>query len=232
MPRPRITQLLKCVGGPAVKMAEFTDFNSESTQSVFERAVRHHLPSAFVTLLERVDEFAVGKVLVLHKKPHVFRHRELDFTSLPLSALISEAQSGGNALNFQTESKKLFDYSSDASNRVIKLDLDLDAELKTAWGNIGGDVKGGGTKFVHLLVDFGSIHHIISDLYQTLSSQRWTVNTGHVVVKDALAKGKEMYVITSVYQADKAVVRVSCYKYILSVCTYMCLLIVCRLGRP
>lgn len=187
---------------------EETDFNSESTQSVFERAVRHHLPSAFVSLLERVDEFDVGKVLVLHKKPHFWREKKLDFTSLHISALLKEVQGEGKALDIHTESKKLFDQSSDASNRLVKLDLGLDAELKTSWANLGGDVKGGGTKVVHLFVDFGSIYHIVSDLPETLSSRQWTANTGHAVVKDALAKGKEMFVITSAYQAQKAFVRV------------------------
>ena len=192
-------------------------FKSESTQSVFARAVNHHLPSSFVTLLERVDEFEIGKVLVLHKKPHIWRHRTLDFTSLPLSALLNKVQGEeGKPFGFQKESTPLFDQASDSTNRVVKLDLGLDAELKTAWVDLGGDVKGGGSKLVNLTVNFGGIKHIKSNLYDILSSQQWTVNSSHELVKEALTKGRELYVISSVYQSDKAFVRVSfCKKKII-----------------
>ena len=182
---------------------------SDSTQSVFERAVRHHLPSAFVPLLERVDEFAVGKVLVLHKKPHFWRHDALDFTSLDFQLLLTEVQSKGKAFGVQTERKKQFDQSVDSSNRMIKIDLGLDAELKTKLGDIGGDIGGGGAKSLQVSVNFGSITHIISDLPQTLMSHQWTIDNSHAVIKDALVKGKEMFVITSVYEAQKVIVKVS-----------------------
>ena len=191
-------------------MADETDSSAESTQSVFERAVRHHLPSSFVTLLDRVDDFSVGKVLVLHKKPHFWRRDELDFTSLDFETLLTEAQA---EFSIQTERKKLYDQSKDASNRMIKLDLGLDAELKTRWADIGGDVKGGGTKLLNLYVDFGRIDHILSNLPQTLLGHQWTVDSGHTVMKDALTKGKEFFVITSIYEAQKAFVRVGSQSY-------------------
>lgn len=62
-------------------------------QVVFERAILHHVEHAFVPLLERVDEFDIGKVLVLHEKPHWYRlwgRKELDFSSLPLKRLLVE----------------------------------------------------------------------------------------------------------------------------------------------
>ena len=204
---------------------EETDSGADSTQSVFERAVRHHLPSSFVTLLDRVDDFSVGKVLVLHKKPHFWRRAELDFTSLDLETLLTKSQDG---FKIQTERKKLYDQSSDASNRMIKLDLGLDAELKTRWADFGGDLKGGGTKLLNLYVDFGRIDHILSNLPQILMGQQWIVDSDHIVMKDALAKGKEFFVITSVYEAQKAFVKVSHTHKGQDIYESLC----CRLERP
>lgn len=64
-------------------------------QVVFERAIVHHVEHAFVPLLDRVDEFDLGKVLVLHEKPHWYKFwgkKELDFSSLPLKSLLVEVR--------------------------------------------------------------------------------------------------------------------------------------------
>ena len=62
-------------------------------QVVFEKAVLRHVEHAFVPLLDRVDEFDIGKVLVLHEKPQWYKfwgRKELDFSSLPLKRLLVE----------------------------------------------------------------------------------------------------------------------------------------------
>lgn len=98
-----------------------------SSQIVFEHGVKHHLPHAFISLLERIDEFQIGTVLTLHDKPHWWRKKELDFTSLPLEALITDDLK--NDFKLQTEKNVLFSESDDQSNRVVDIDLDLDAEV-------------------------------------------------------------------------------------------------------
>ena len=100
-----------------------------SAQVVFQRAVKHHVPSAFVSSLERIDEFKIGTVLLYHDKPHWWSwgKKELDFVGLPISELIAEEQRGD--FHFQTESNVLFNETSDSSQRTINVDLDIDAEV-------------------------------------------------------------------------------------------------------
>lgn len=179
-------------------------------QVVFERAVLRHVEHAFVPLLDRVDEFDIGKVLVLHEKPQWYKfwgRKELDFSSLPLKRLLVEDERDG--FSYKTESSVLFDQSSDSSNRVVQFDLDLDAELKTAWGELGGDIGGKGKKLVNLTTNFGRLDHIRSDLFKVLSEKEHTLNLTHPVIADAMQKGHTLFVITSVYKAEKCEVTVS-----------------------
>ena len=98
-----------------------------STQKIFERAVKHHLPDAFVSLLDRIDEFKLGTVLIYHHKPHFWRSKELDFTGVRLKNLLEESQRAG--FDFETETEVLFDSTSDSSQRTVNIDLDLDGEV-------------------------------------------------------------------------------------------------------
>ena len=77
-------------------------------------------------------------------------------------------------------------------------------------------------------MDFGRIDHILSNLPQILMGQQWIVDSDHIVMKDALAKGKEFFVITSVYEAQKAFVKVSHTHKGQDIYESLC----CRLERP
>ena len=172
---------------------------------LLERAVRHHLPSAFATLLERVKEFEVGKVLVLHKKPHFWRrHHQLDFTSLSLTALLNESED----LHVRTQSSVEFTNDTVSSKNIVTLNVDADAELGKHCLCILGKVKGKKKSLVNMHVDFGTVEHVVSDLFHALSARQWTVDASNPVVRDALQKGMEMYVISSVYQASKVDIKV------------------------
>lgn len=98
-----------------------------STQTVFVRAVRHHVHDAFVSLVDRIDEFNIGTILVYTEKPRFWRKKELNFTGAQLSDLLVEDQKGDFAFN--TESKVIFDKTSDSSQRTVDIDLDLDADV-------------------------------------------------------------------------------------------------------
>ena len=98
-----------------------------STQIIFERAVRHHIHDAFVSLVERIDDFNIGTVLLYHEKPHWWRKKEIDFTGAQLADLISEDMRGDFSVS--TESSVIFDETSDSSQRTVDIDLDLDGEV-------------------------------------------------------------------------------------------------------
>ena len=173
-------------------------------QVVLDRAVKHHLPSAFASPLERVDEFEIGKILLHHKKPRFWRHKELDFTSLPLHSLLADSKD----FKFERQTTIEFTSDSDKSQRVVNVDLDVDAEVKTHWLDIGGSIGGGEKKTLNLSIDFGKVDHITSDMFQVLSSKKWSVDLNHILVKDAMDRGMEMFIITSVYQASKVDIKV------------------------
>ena len=98
-----------------------------SSQSVFEHAVKHHLPSAFTPRIEKLNEFQLGSVLLYHHKPHFWRKKELDFASIELERLLVDSA----GYKIETEKKILFTEADDQSTRVVHIDLDLDAEVCT-----------------------------------------------------------------------------------------------------
>ena len=79
-------------------------------QSLFARAVGGNLPTAIPTTLERIDQFAIGKVLTYQKKPRKllpWRRQELNFTGRSITDLLAEGQL--QQLKFATSSDFLFD---------------------------------------------------------------------------------------------------------------------------
>ena len=103
-----------------------------STQAVFERAVKHHLPTAFISYLERIDEFQLGQVLTYHSKPHWWRRKEVDYAGVPLETLLTEGDLKSQ-YKFETEKNELFSATSDQSTRTVDVDLDLDAEVSNCY---------------------------------------------------------------------------------------------------
>ncbi len=101
-----------------------------STQTIFSRAVQHHLQDAFVSILDRIDEFDIGTVLIYNEKPRFWRKTELNFSGVQLADVLEESQKA--KFSFNTESKPLFDETSDSSQRTVNIDLDLDGDVSEA----------------------------------------------------------------------------------------------------
>ena len=79
-------------------------------QSLFSRAVSTNLPTAIPAALERIDQFAIGKVLTYQKKPCKllpWRRRELNFTGRSINDLLADGQL--QELSFATSRDFLFD---------------------------------------------------------------------------------------------------------------------------
>lgn len=101
-----------------------------SSQVIFERAVQHHLPTVFVTQLEKVDEFELGQVLLYHHKKwwQVFQKKELDYTGVPLESLLAQDETNSQ-FKVETEKTELFSATSDSSTRKVDINVDIDAEV-------------------------------------------------------------------------------------------------------
>ena len=98
-----------------------------ASQAIYEKAVRHNLPSAFVTSLERVDQFVIGAVLVRHNKPRWYYDNSLDFTSAPLQSLLSKSEQ--QELVLQTETHTLFTVESESKEKTFDINLSLDGDV-------------------------------------------------------------------------------------------------------
>ena len=85
----------------------------------------------------------------------------------------------------------------------------LSFQLKMAWGELGGDIGGKGKKLINLTTNFGRLDHIRSDLYKVLSEKQHTLELSHPVITDAMQKGQALFVITSIYKAEKCEVKVT-----------------------
>ena len=98
-----------------------------ASQVIYEKAVLHNLPSAFVTSLERVDQFVIGAVLVRHNKQRWYYDNSLDFTSAPLQSLLSKSEQ--QDLLLQTETHTLFTVDSESKEKTFDINLSLDGDV-------------------------------------------------------------------------------------------------------
>ena len=81
--------------------------------------------------------------------------------------------------------------------------------MKVAWLHLGGKLGGDGKKTVTLSVKFGSVSHIVSNVFEVLSSKQYSVDVNHFIAKEALAKGGDLFVISSIYESQKADIKVN-----------------------
>jgi len=191
---------------------------SESERVVFNKAVNFVLPSAIPTHLDRSQEYALGDVLVYEKKQHFlmpWRKHRLVFTGVNVAELIDDT-------NFSSQvTKTVFPVFDDAStNRTFGVDGKLDAEIKYAVAHFGVGVSASENTTVS--VDFGKVVRHFNNLPSLFNQQQFSVSTTttqlfsqhpppriHPVIQDALRNNRTIFVITSLYVADKADVSVS-----------------------
>lgn len=172
-------------------------------QKLLERAVDLHFPSAFVPIQERVAEFEIGKVLLLHKKRHWWRpHPPLDFTSLPLKTLLKRP--------LHVTEQALLEFTADTRSihREVAVTLVVKGGLKKDLLAVVGKAEDKHVSEFTFLIDFGKVEHVIGDIFTRLYSSQHVIDMAHPVVQDAMERGMEMYVITSVYKASKVDIKV------------------------
>ena len=185
-------------------------------QEVFGRAVKTILPSAIPTQLERIDEYAVGKVLVYSKKPRKLfpmRKQHLDFTGYSLQTLLAK----GEKLTISTAKSYLFDTDKSTLSKSIHIDVGGDFDLETALVKLASadadfKFKAGETKTLTITTDFGKVTHISTDLVNSTVSGKIQVQPDHPIVKKAIENGGVMFVVTTIYEGEHCKVGVSASK--------------------
>ena len=175
-----------------------------AAQTLFNRIVTDYLPSAIPTNLERRDEYAIGKVLIYASKPRKllpWRKHDLKFTGWTFSSLLA----AGQTVKFLTTISPL----REARKGAIHFDVRLDYELREALFQLDKKTETKDDKNVCVTADMGKISYLCTDLFAALTSRPCKVNMEHPVVKEAVEKGGALFVIGSVYEAERSVIYVS-----------------------
>jgi len=180
---------------------------NEGERAVFNRAVNFVLPSAIPTHLDRSQEYALGDVLVYEKKVRFlmpWRKHRLVFTGINLSELVDDIASRVTKTVTQ-----VFDNAS--TSRTFGVEAKLDTEIQYAVAHFGIGVSASENATVS--VDFGKVERHFSNLPSLLNKDRFSVSTSvstvHPVIQEALRNNRTIFVISSLYVADKANVNVS-----------------------
>ena len=175
-----------------------------AAQTLFNRIVTNYIPSAIPTNLERIDEHALGKVLIYASKPRKlmpWRKHTLKFTGWTFTSLLAAEQT----VEFVTSIRPL----REARKGAIHFDVRLDYEIREALFQLDKKAETKDDKNVCVTADMGKISYLSSDLFSSLSARTCKVNMEHPVVKEAVEKGGALFVITSIYEAERSVIHVS-----------------------
>jgi len=180
---------------------------AEAERIVFNRAVNFVIPSAIPTHLDRSDEYALGDVLVFEKKLRPFmpwRKHHLVFTGVNISELLKDQT---EPLNVQENVESIFDNAN--TSRTFGVDARVDAEIQYAVAHFGVDVQA--TENASMSVDFGKVDRHFTNLSSILAQQSGKVfaSPAHPVIQDASSKNSTLFVITSMYVAEKSIVNLS-----------------------
>lgn len=80
--------------------------------------------------------------------------------------------------------------------------------MKFAWISLGGKLGGKAKKKLVLTVSLGAVNHIRTNVFQELYDKKYTADLNHPIIKDAIARGGSLFVISSIYISDKADIKV------------------------
>ena len=180
---------------------------AEAERIVFNRAVNFVVPSAIPTHLDRSDEYTLGDVLVFEKKLRPFmpwRKHRLVFTGVNISELLKDQT---EPLNVQENVESIFDNAN--TSRTFGVDARVDAEIQYAVAHFGVDVQA--TENASMSVDFGKVDRHFTNLSSILAQQSGKVfaSPAHPVIQDASSKNSTLFLITSMYVAEKPLVNLS-----------------------
>lgn len=173
-------------------------------QELLTKAVKGYLPEAIPTVLGRIDEYTVGKVLIYSKKPKKFftRKYELDFTGWSLQSLLA----GNEELSVTTATNNLFSTGKETESKSFNVnrgtDLNVSDALKLASANADTKLNAGETATLEVTTDFGKISHVSSDLVNSVMTRKLRLQPDHTIVRTAVENGGIMYVISNIYESE------------------------------
>lgn len=181
-----------------------------ASQALFSHVVSSCLPEAVPTHLDRINEFGLGKVLIFSRRPRRFipwSKKDLKFTGWSLSSLLQEADA--NEMKIATASSFLFDTSKTTNTVSVSVNLDTDPTLREALAKTDSKLLSGGTKQVDISADLGKMSHISTDLCYSVTTKKLHIKMDHPVIQEALTTGGTLFVISTIYEAERCSIKVS-----------------------
>ena len=85
----------------------------------------------------------------------------------------------------------------------------MGADLKEALVKLNLDLKGKYEKKTSITTDFGKITHIETDMFDVFSKKTYSVDTSKPIVKEAIAKGSTLFIVSTIYEAERSNISVS-----------------------
>ena len=181
-----------------------------ASQALFSHVVSSCLSEAVPTQLDRINEFSLGKVLIFSQRPRRFipwSKKDLKFTGWSLSSLLQEADA--KEMKIATASSFLFDTSKKTNTASVTIKLDADPTLREALVKTDSKLLTSETKQLDVSADFGKMTHISTDLIYSVATKKLHVKTDHPIIQEALATGGSLFVISTIYEAERCNVKVS-----------------------
>jgi len=161
--------------------------------------MRDNLPSAIISSLEHIEDFSLGKVF-LYSKPRLFRRKHhLHFTGRNIKELLVPAN---EEMPIRTERRDVYYLGECMCSTNSNTEFECRAEIK------GGPAAGTASAGITLTseksckVKLGQITPVVSDLVNSFTSGKIHFNTDHLVVQMALKRGKTVFIINKIYEAQ------------------------------
>ena len=85
---------------------------------------------------------------------------------------------------------------------------EMDAEMKAALDQLNMKVKGKYDHQAAITTDFGKISYTATDLLRVLSDKTYSLDTANPIVREAVAKGSTVFVISTIYEANHSNISV------------------------
>lgn len=83
-----------------------------------------------------------------------------------------------------------------------------DAEIKGALNLLSMKVKGKYNSQASIATDFGKVSYTTTDLLRVLSDKTYSLDTSNPIVREAIAKGSTLFVISTLYEAEHSSISV------------------------
>ena len=170
-------------------------------QTLLSRIVSIKLPLAVPAQLSHIDDFGIGKVFILSKKPSKFlsqKNKDLKYTGVSLGSLLEES----SIKDFEMISSASVEFVTSKDDPLnLNFDLSSKSLLTKAFTKLQFPVKD--AKHATLTADLGKVKCLEANLLYSCSTKNLQVKLDNPTIKEAMATSSSLFVITHIYRGDR-----------------------------